>query len=101
MSRVYLYIILMAVVTYLIRALPLTLIRKEIKSNFIRSFLYYVPYATLAAMTFPAILNATDYIYSSLVGFIVALILGFNKKSLLTVAGFSCLAAFVTELFLR
>ena len=56
MSRVYLYIILMAVVTYLIRALPLTLIRKEIKSRFIKSFLYYVPYATLAAMTFPAIL---------------------------------------------
>ena len=101
MSRVYLYILLMAGVTYLIRALPLTLIRKEISSRFIRSFLHYVPYATLAAMTFPAILNATDYLYSSIAGFLTALILAFNKKSLLTVAGFSCLTAFVVELFLH
>ena len=101
MSRVYLYILLMAGVTYLIRALPLTLIRREINSRFIRSFLHYVPYATLAAMTFPAILNATDYLISSLIGFLVALILAFNKKSLLTVAGFACLAAFVVELFLH
>ncbi len=101
MSRVYLYILLMAVVTYLIRALPLTLIRKEIKNNFIKSFLYYVPYATLAAMTFPAIINATDYMLSSIVGFVVALVLAFNRKSLLTVAAFSCFAAFVVELFLR
>lgn len=100
MSRVYLYILLMAFVTYLIRALPLTLIRKEIKSNFIKSFLYYVPYATLAAMTFPAILSATDYVVSSIVGFAVALVLAFNKKSLLTVAGCACAAAFVVELFL-
>jgi len=99
-SRVYLYILLMAGVTYLIRALPLTLIRREINSRFIRSFLHYVPYATLAAMTFPAILNATDYLISSLIGFLVALVLAFNKKSLLTVAGFACLAAFVVELFL-
>ncbi len=101
MSRVYLYILLMAFVTYLIRALPLTLIRKEIKSDFIKSFLYYVPYATLAAMTFPAILSATDFFLSSVIGFIVALVLAFNKKSLLTVAGFSCAAAFVAELFLH
>ena len=101
MSRLYLYIILMAVVTYLIRALPLTLIRKEIKSRFIQSFLYYVPYATLAAMTFPAILSATDYVISSVIGFAVALILAFNKKSLLTVAAFSCAAAFIAELFLH
>ncbi len=101
MSRVYLYILLMAGVTYIIRALPLTLIRREINSRFIRSFLHYVPYATLAAMTFPAILNATDYLISSLIGFLVALVLAFNKKSLLTVAGFACLAAFVVELFLH
>ncbi len=101
MNRVYLYILLMAFVTYLIRALPLTLIRKQIKSRFIRSFLHYVPYATLAAMTFPAILSATDYVISSLVGFAVALFLAFEKKSLLTVAGFACAAAFIAELFLR
>ena len=100
MSKVYAYILLMAVVTYLIRALPLTLIRKEIKSSFIKSFLHYVPYATLAAMTFPAILSATDYVLSSVVGFAVALLLAFNRKSLLTVAGCACLAAFVVELFL-
>ena len=101
MSRVYLYILLMALVTYLIRALPLTLIRKEIKSTFIKSFLHYVPYATLAAMTFPAILTATDYVISSVIGFAVAVILALNRKSLLTVAGFACLAAFVAELFLK
>ncbi len=101
MSRVYFYILLMAGVTYLIRALPLTLIRKEIKSPFIKSFLYYVPYATLAAMTFPGILSATDHLYSAIAGFAVALVLAFEKKSLLTVAGFACITAFVVELFLR
>lgn len=100
MNKIYLYILLMAIVTYLIRALPLTLIRKEIKSRFIKSFLHYVPYATLAAMTFPAILSATDYMVSSIMGFAVAMVLAFNKRSLLTVAGFACLAAFITELFL-
>ena len=100
MNKIYLYILLMAIVTYLIRALPLTLIRKEIKSRFIKSFLHYVPYATLAAMTFPAILSATDYLVSSVVGFVVALVLAFNRKSLLTVAGCACFAAFVVELFL-
>ena len=101
MNNVYAYILLMAVVTYAIRALPLTLIRKEIKSTFIRSFLYYVPYATLAAMTFPAILSATDYWMSSVVGFAVAMVLAFNKKSLLTVASCACAAAFIVELFIR
>lgn len=100
MSRIYLYILLMAAVTYLIRALPLTLIRREIKSPFIKSFLYYVPYATLAAMTFPAILTATDHVESSVLGFVVALVLAFNRKSLLTVAGSACLTAFIVELFL-
>lgn len=100
MSRIYLYILLMAGVTYLIRALPLTLIRKEIKNEFIKSFLYYVPYVTLAAMTFPAILSATDHTASGIVGFIVALVLAFHKKSLITVAGLSCVAAFFVELML-
>ena len=99
--NIYIYILVMFLVSYGLRALPLTLIRKEIGSRFIRSFLHYVPYATLAAMTFPAILNATDYLLSSLIGFLVALVLAFNKKSLLTVAGFSCLAAFIVELFLH
>ncbi len=99
MHNVYTYILVMALVTYLIRALPLTLIRKEIKSNYLRSFLYYVPYATLAAMTFPAILSASDYMIASIVGFVVALVLAFKRKSLLTVAAGACLAAFIVELF--
>ena len=72
--NIYIYILVMAAVTYLIRMLPLALSRKEITSPFIRSFLYYVPYACLAAMTFPAILFATDSVISAAVGFIVALI---------------------------
>ena len=71
--NVYLYILVMAAVTYLIRMLPLALAKNEIKSPFIKSFLYYVPYACLAAMTFPAILKATDSIISGAAGFIVAL----------------------------
>ena len=72
--NIYIYILVMAAVTYLIRMLPLALSRKEITSPFIRSFLYYVPYACLAAMTFPAILFATDSVISAAVGFIVALL---------------------------
>ena len=72
--NVYLYILVMAAVTYLIRMLPLALAKNEIKSPFIKSFLYYVPYACLAAMTFPAILKATDSIISGAAGFFVALI---------------------------
>ena len=100
MHNVYGYILVMALVTYLIRALPLTLIRKEIRSRFIRSFLYYVPYATLAAMTFPAILSAADHRAASIAGFITALILSFYRKSLLVVAECACAAAFIAELFL-
>ena len=96
-GNIYLYILVMAGVTYLIRALPLTLIRREIKSRFIRSFLYYVPYATLAAMTFPAILSSTASAVSAAVGFAVALVLSFMGKSLITVALAACAAVFVLE----
>jgi branched-subunit amino acid transport protein len=101
MPKVYIYILVMAAVTYLIRALPLTLIRGEIRSPFIRSFLYYVPYATLAAMTFPAILGATDYFLSALIGFLVAVFLAVRGKSLLFVACGACAVVFVVELFLH
>ena len=77
MHNIYIYILVMAGVTYLIRMLPLALSRKEITSPFIKSFLYYVPYACLAAMTFPAILFATDSMISAAVGFVVALIAAF------------------------
>ena len=95
------YILVMAAVTYLIRMLPLALSRKEITSPFIRSFLYYVPYACLAAMTFPAILFATDSVISAAVGFIVALIAAYKEKSLLTVALFACAAVFIVERILE
>ena len=87
----------MAVVTYLIRMLPLTLFRKKIKNRFILSFLYYVPYTCLTAMTIPAIFSATDSPVTATAGFLVAVILGLMKKSLITVAAFSCIAVLAAE----
>ncbi len=95
----YLYIFVMASVTYLIRALPLTLIRKEIRNRFVRSFLYYVPYATLAAMTFPAILYSTANWLSALGGFLVAVFFSYKEKSMVLVALAACCAVFLIELF--
>lgn len=95
--NIYLYILTMAGVTYLIRMLPLVLAKKEITNTYIKSFLYYVPYACLAAMTFPAILHATDSIYSALAGFAVAIIAAYREKSLLTVALLACVAVFIVE----
>ncbi len=96
--NIYLYIFVMAAVTYLIRVLPLTLIRSQIKNTFLRSFLYYVPYVTLAVMTFPAILSATANIWSAAVGFAVALILAWQKRSLISVSLISCISVFLVEL---
>lgn len=96
--NIYVYILAMAGVTYLIRMLPLVLFKKEITSPFVKSFLYYVPYACLAAMTFPAILTATaGGILSGVVGLVVALIVAYKEKSLLTVALFACAAVFIVE----
>ena len=94
---IYLYILTMAVTTYLIRVLPLTVFRKSIKSRFVKSFLHYVPYACLTAMTFPAIMYDTTYILSGIAALIVAVVLAFRGKSLLTVALASCVTVFVTE----
>ncbi len=99
-ASVVLYILMMATVTYLIRVLPLTLIRKEIKNTFIKSFLYYVPYVTLAVMIFPAILDATASQWSALIGFIIAIILAYMGGSLIKVSIIACLAVFVVELFI-
>ena len=96
--NIYIYILVMAGVTYLIRMLPLVLFKKEITSPFIKSFLYYVPYACLAAMTFPAILTATSAgIISGAAALIVALIVAYKEKSLLTVAVCACAAVFIAE----
>lgn len=99
-NNIYIYIFAMAAVTYLIRVLPLTLIKKDIKNKTIRSFLYYVPYVTLAVMTFPAILSATHNMYAALGGFIVAVILAWCKKSLFQVSVTACAVVFILELIL-
>jgi len=91
------YVLVMAVVTYLIRMLPLAAFRRRIGSRFIRSFLYYVPYAVLSAMTFPAILYATGSLPSACAALGVALILAWLEKSLLTVAIFASAAALVVQ----
>ena len=100
MRNMYIYIFAMAAVTYLIRVLPLTLIRKEIKNKIVRSFLYYVPYVTLAVMTFPAILSETQSIYSGFAALVVAIALAWTGKSLFVVSVCSCVTVFVLELFI-
>ena len=98
---IYKYILVMAVTTYLIRALPLTLFKKPIKNRFLKSFLHYVPVACLTAMTFPAILYATENMISGAVGLVVALVLAFFRRSLILVAVSSCAAVFLTEQLIR
>ena len=98
--NVYIYILVMGIVTYLIRVLPLTLIRREIKNRFIRSFLYYVPYVTLAVMTFPAILDATGSTASALAAFIAAILIAWFGVSLFQVAVIACVVVFVLEMFI-
>ena len=97
---IYLYILTMALTTYLIRVLPLTIFRKPIKSRFLRSFLHYVPYACLTAMTFPAILSSTASILSGAAALIVAVALAYKGKSLIVVALSSSAVVLLTEFFL-
>ena len=96
----YIYIAVMALVSYTIRILPLTLIRKPIKNQFIQSFLYYVPYVTLAVMTFPAIVNATQSPISGALALIVGIAAAWFGASLLQVSVACCAVVFVIELFL-
>ena len=98
--NIYIYILIMTAVTYLVRMLPLALIRREIKNRTIRSFLYYVPYVTLSAMTFPAILSETGSIWSGWAALITGIVLAWKGKGLFWVAISSCLMVFVLELFL-
>ena len=97
--EVFLYILVMAAVTYLIRMLPLTLIRRPIKSRFLRSFLFYVPYVTLAVMTFPAIIHATQTPISGLVALIAGIIAAWLGAGLFPVSVICCVLVFVIELF--
>ena len=95
---VYIYIVVMAAVTYLIRALPLTLIKGRIKNRFFKSFLYYVPYACLMAMTFPAVFYGGYSIWAALAGVAVALFLAIKGKNLLIVAGTASITVFLVSL---
>ena len=94
---IYIYIFTMALTTYLIRMLPLTIFRKPIRSRFLRSFLHYVPYACLTAMTFPAILTSTAAILSGAAALVVAVILAYRGRSLLTVSLAASVAVMLTE----
>ena len=97
-NSILLAILLMAGVTYLIRVLPLVLIRREIKNRAVRSFLYYVPYVTLSVMTVPAIFMATTVIWSAIAAFAVAVMLSLLGQKLPVVAAAACLTVFLVEL---
>lgn len=94
------YLAVMAGVTYLIRMIPLVLCRGKMKNTFVRSFLAYVPYAVLGAMTFPAIFSSTGGLVSGVAGTVVALVLAYRRQSLLKVAVGACFAAFLMEVLL-
>ena len=97
---IYVYLLVMSAVTLAIRILPLTLIRREIKNVTLRSFLYYVPYVTLAVMTFPAILHATQSEVSGALALVVGILAAWFGASLFRVAVLCCVVVFVSELFL-
>lgn len=102
-NTVYLFwsVAVMALVTYLIRMLPLAAFRKKIRSKFVMNFLYYVPYAVLSAMTIPAVFYSSNGIVSAIAGFAVAVVLAFFERGLLTVAVCACGGVFITELIIR
>ena len=95
------YLIAMAGTTYLIRMIPLVLIKKKIKNRFLLSFLHYIPYSVLSVMTIPAIFASTSYLISAVFGFVVAAILAYKEKSLLTVALFAVLTVFIAECIIK
>lgn len=98
--QLWIYIAIMAGVTYLIRMLPFTLVRRKIRSGFFRSFLHYIPYAVLSAMTIPSIFSSTGSFPTSVAGTLVAIWLAYEKKPLIVVALAASAAALVTGLFL-
>ena len=96
-EKYWIYLVVMALTTYAVRALPFTAFAGKIKSRFFRSFLYYVPYAVLTAMTIPAILYSTGSIASAGIGLAIAVILSIMEKDLMTVALFSCIGVYIAE----
>ncbi len=99
-GNVYIYIAIMALVTYLIRVMPLTVIRKQIKNKYLKSFLYYVPYVTLSVMTFPAILHATQSICSGLLALFVGIVVAWFGFDLFKTAISCCLIVLILEFFI-
>ena len=97
-EKYLIYILVMALSTYLVRMLPMAIFQKKIQSVFVKSFLQYVPYAVLSAMTIPAVFTASGHLISSLIGFAVAMVLAFYRKSLIVVALCASGAAVVAEL---
>lgn len=97
---VYFCILIMFFTIYSVRAIPLTLIRKEIKNRWIQSFLYYVPYVSLSVMTFPAILSATEHPVSGMIGFLAGMLLSWIDGNLFRVSIGACTAVYIAELFL-
>ena len=97
----FIYLAIIVISTYLIRAIPFVLVKNQIENRFIKSFLHYIPYAVLTAMTIPAIFTATESVISAVVGFVVAVVLALRGKSLTVVALLSCLAVYLVELIIR
>ena len=98
MLKMFLMVLSMALVTYVIRMSPMVLFKKKIKSQFLNSLLYYVPYAVLSAMTFPFILYSSGHLISAIIGTVVALTASFTKRSLVMVAILACVAVFFSEI---
>ncbi len=100
MHNMYIYLFIMAAVSYAIRVLPMTLIRRPIKNKFIQSFLYYVPYVTLAVMTFPAIVDATQSPLSGLIALVIGIIAAWLGADLFKTAVLCCAAVLAVEMFI-
>lgn len=94
------YLLIIAGTTYLIRALPFALVKRKIKNPYLKSFLNFIPYAVLAAMTFPAILYSTTYVWAALAGFFVAILLSYFRQSMVKVAIAACATVYLVEFFL-
>lgn len=95
--NMYIYILITGVVSYIIRVLPLTLIRKPIENKYLQSFLYYVPYVTLAVMTFPAIIHATQSSVSGVLALIIGIFAAYAGAGLLPVAVICCAVVLIIE----
>ena len=100
-GKFFIYLFVMAGVTYLVRMIPMVIIKEKIKNKFILSFLHYIPYTVLSVMTIPACFYATDSPITAAVGFFVAMVAAFFERSLIQVALLSCAGVFITEVILK